>query len=85
MNNNNYYYKASIRKSEIVHFVALFRSIEDNIAFDRIENPKENIFEFFVSKDTIVRFLEIMELLLKNNIILSYWQEEIKNSSIINC
>ena len=76
------YYRAQIKKEEIVHFVALFRSIEDGIAFERIENPLENIFEFFVIQECENRFIEIMELFLHNSIVLWYKKNEIENSSI---
>ena len=76
------YYRAQIKKEEIVHFVALFRSIEDGIAFERIENPIENIFEFFVIQECENRFIEIMELFLHNHIVLWYKKNEIENSSI---
>lgn len=80
--NDTLYYRAKIKKEEIVHFVALFRSIEDGIAFERIENPKENIFEFFVVFEAKKRFEEIMELFLQKNIIEYYHQDLLFHSSL---
>lgn len=76
------YYRAQIKKEEIVHFVALFRSIEDGIAFERIHNPINNIFEFFVAPNCEDRFVEIMTLFLKHDIILLYEKNQIENSSL---
>lgn len=84
MNNECFYFRAKIKKNEIVHFVALFRSIEDGIAFERIENPNDNIFEFFVVPGAENRFREIMDLFLKYEIIQSYYQDILINSSIMN-
>jgi hypothetical protein len=79
---NSIYYRAKIKKEEIVHFIALFRSIEDGIAFERIENPIENIFEFFVVLQAKDRFEEIMDLFLQQNIIEDYYQDLLYNSSL---
>lgn len=76
------YYRAKIKKEEIVHFVALFRSIEDGIAFERIENPVENIFEFFVIPIAKKRFIEIMDFFLEHNIIENYYQFNLCHSSL---
>ncbi len=76
------YYRAKIKKEEIVHFVALFRSFEDGIAFERIENPTDNTFEFFVVDSCENLFKEIMEMFLKNNIIESYYKDNLINSSV---
>jgi hypothetical protein len=76
------YFRACIEKTEIVHFVALFRSVEDGIAFERIDNPVDNIFEFFVAPAAKDRFIEIMNLFLKENIIISYEQCSISESSL---
>lgn len=65
-----------------MHFIALFRSIEDGIAFDRIEHPKSDIFEFFVAAGCQTKFIEIMELFLKQNIIEYYSQESLEYSSL---
>lgn len=78
------YYRAKIKKEEIVHFVALFRSIEDGIAFERIENPIENIFEFFVVPGAKDRFQEIMNLFLQLNIIENYYQDILCHSSLFH-
>jgi hypothetical protein len=79
---NSLYYRATIIKEEIVHFVALFRSIEDGIAFERIENPVENIFEFFVVFEAKERFEEIMNLFLLEGIIENYHEDFLCNSSL---
>jgi hypothetical protein len=79
---NSLYYRAQIKKNEIVHFVALFRSIEDGIAFERIENPKDCIFEFFLADGCEERFIEIMELFLKHNIIENYYRSLLSHSSL---
>lgn len=76
------YFRAKIEKEQVVHFVGLFRSIEDHIAFDRIEKPAEHIFEFFVPIEAKNRFIEIMNLLYKKNIILWFKEEDIQKSSL---
>ena len=75
------YFRAKIKKEQVVHFIGLFRSIEDHIAFDRIEKPAEHIFEFFVPTEAKNRFIEIMDLFYHQNIILWYKERDIKESS----
>jgi hypothetical protein len=76
------YFRAKIEKEQVVHFVGLFRSIEDHIAFDRIEKPAEHIFEFFVPIEAKNRFIEIMDLFYHTNIITWYKERDIKESSL---
>jgi hypothetical protein len=67
--NNCLYFNAHIPKEQIIYFVALLRSMDDNIVFDRIEDSKSNIFEFFVPEKTEIRFKELMTVLQENGYI----------------
>ena len=69
MKNNSFYYQAKIEKQNVVNFIYLLRSIEDNICFDRCLKKNNSIFEFFVTEGMNFRFLEIMNIFLKMNLI----------------
>lgn len=79
---NSLYFKAYIKREQVVHFIGLLRSMEDNIVFDRIENPETNIWEFFVSVNAKDRFCQIMDLLTQQELVLWYREESIKKSSL---
>lgn len=83
-NYNCLYYQAYIEKKKILYFVALLRSIDDNIVFDRIEDPKSNIFEFFVPQKNEVRFIEIMNVLKINSYLQWFRKTPINESSLYN-
>jgi hypothetical protein len=80
--NNCLYYTAHIPKEQIIHFVALLRSMDDNIVFDRIEDAKTNIFEFFVPEKTKIRFEELINTLQKNGYIDWLKEMNIEQSSL---
>lgn len=82
MKENCLYYRAKIERNKVVIFTAILRSIEDNLAFDRIENKTTEIFEFFVPFGMNNRFNEIMKMFILNDIISNYYKENIEKSSI---
>ena len=76
------YYQAYIPSHLVVSFTALFRSMEDHLAFERIDNKHSHIFEFFVPSGMENRFLDVMDILQKEKLCERYWKENIDNSSI---
>jgi hypothetical protein len=82
INDDTVYFVAYIEKTKVVNFIAIFRSIEDNMAFDRTINKNESIFEFFVPIKMKERFLEVMNMFLNINLVISFKEEEIINSSL---
>jgi hypothetical protein len=76
------YFVAQIEKSKVVNFVALLRAVEDNMAFDRTVNKTDSIFEFFVPIGMKDRFLEIMKIFSKMNLVSSFKEDKIQKSSL---
>lgn len=77
-----YYIRVKLYKESIITFVSLLRSIEDNIIFDRTERPKENIFELFVVNQGIHITEKILNLFMKQKIIINWNYYPIENSSL---
>lgn len=76
------YIRVKLERSKIITFVSLLKSIEDNIVFDRIENPKEYIFELFGITEEVILLEKILQLFLKKNIIQHWTYCNISESSI---
>lgn len=79
---NSVYFQAHIEKKKIVMFVGLLRSIEDNLCFERIEDPRNNIFEFFVSSQSKKEFIEIMDLFFQKDLVIWYKEKDMSESSL---
>lgn len=77
-----YYIRVKLYKESIITFVSLLRSIEDNIIFDRTERPKENIFELFVVNQGVHITEKILNLFMKQKIIINWNYYPIENSSL---
>lgn len=83
MNNCCLYFKARIPKAETVRFAALFRSMEDNFAFDRTEDSINGIFEFYVPKEYGSRFILAMNILKDENLVIEWWEDRIEDSLVM--
>ncbi len=64
------YYQARVTEKESWFLVALLRSFE-HLAFDRTYDKSTATFEFFVPHDNERIFLELLEYLKKQGVILS--------------
>ncbi len=76
------YFKALVPPASTVRFVALFRSIEDNYAFDRTECAAKGIFEFYVPfgfRDSFIKFITLFQ---EKGLVLEWWEEPINTSSM---
>ncbi len=75
---NNYclYYVAKVKRELCWVLSSALRGTE-NIAFDRALDKTESTFEFFVPKDTLKPFLQVMDYLTKQGVII--WLEEREN------
>jgi hypothetical protein len=69
------YYTAQIKRERAWLLSSVMRGTE-HVAFDRCINKQEAIFEFFVPKDTESIFLEAMDYLKKEGVLLSLKKEE---------
>jgi hypothetical protein len=76
------YFTACIGKADVVRFVSLLRSIEDNCMFDRTFDKTNSSLEFFVPKKMVNRFLEMMYIMQSENLIKSFNKKNISESSI---
>ena len=68
LSNGCLYYRIFIEKQNVIYFISLIRSMEDSMCFERIENKSSNIFEFFVPIGMNKKFLEIINILEKENL-----------------
>ncbi|TXG76040.1 hypothetical protein E6Q11_05515 [Candidatus Dojkabacteria bacterium] len=60
------YYRVFLKdQKSIVFFVAILRSLHENLVFDRIEKKKEYTFELFLNQSGEAELLEILKLLIK--------------------
>jgi hypothetical protein len=76
------YYRVKIEKKEkIVFFVAILRSLHDNLLFDRTEKKESLVFECFLTAEGEREFIKIINYLLKKNIIFNYEKRNITESS----
>jgi hypothetical protein len=82
MASNCLYFIACIERKKVVTFIALLRSIEDHLVFDRTIDKVNSIFEFFVPIGMVKRFIFIMEIFKKNKIIEYFEEKKIEDSSI---
>jgi hypothetical protein len=82
MNNQCLYYHAYIQPLCVVSFTGIFRSLEDHLAFERIENKKSHIFEFFVPIDMEARFIQIMSVLHEKKLCDWFIKKNILESSL---
>ncbi len=64
------YYVASLERSRCWFLASALRGTE-HIAFDRALDAKKSIFEFFVPEATESVFLEIMQYMQKEGVVLS--------------
>ncbi len=69
------YYVAAVEKKRCWFLAATLRGTE-HVAFDRCIDKEKSIFEFFVPHDMRTVFLEVMEYLKKDGVILSLEQRE---------
>jgi len=65
------YFQAEVKKDHILLLTSILRSCE-YLAFDRTIDVKNNVFEFFVPKDSEKEFLSLMEYFRKNNVISTF-------------
>ena len=80
-NRNDYclYYVAKVKRELCWVLSSALRGTE-NVAFDRALDKVESTFEFFVPKDMQKPFLQVMDYLIKQEVII--WLEEHKNRLI---
>ena len=81
---NCLYYRAKIKKENVVIFTYLLKSLEDHLCFDRTEEKDKSIFEFFVPNGMNTRFLEIIKILENENLIEDLILKDIEESSLLN-
>jgi hypothetical protein len=62
------YYQAHVQRSECWFLVAVLKSWE-HVAFDRTVNVELSIFEFFVPVAMEERFLQLMQLMIRKNVL----------------
>ena len=82
INNDILYFRVKVEAENVVLFVSILRSIEDNLAFDRVEDKVNSVFEFFVTNGMRSRFYEIIDNFKEELLVEDYWQENIENSSL---
>lgn len=73
--NYSLYYVAQVERSQCWFLTAVVRGTE-YICFDRAIDKHESIFEFFVTPGLENVFIEVMEYLKKEAVILSYQKKE---------
>lgn len=78
------YYRAKIKKENVVIFTYLLKSLEDHLCFDRTEEKDKSIFEFFVPNSMNERFLEIINILKNENLVEDLTLKNIEESSLLN-
>jgi hypothetical protein len=71
-----YYFSAKIAKENVVTVIALLRSSEDNLCFDRCFDKENSLFEFFVTEGMKKRFIEIINFFEKNNLIKDFSEKK---------
>jgi hypothetical protein len=69
------YYQARVQREKCWFLVAVLRSFE-HLAFDRTLDVDQSIFEFFVPASTEDTFVELMEYLQQQGIILEVHKME---------
>jgi len=82
--NSMSYFQCSVHPKKMVLFTSLFRSIEDHFAFDRVEDKKEHIVELFVPIKLKNTATAIIITLHKENLIDSWKEGKILDSSLYN-
>jgi hypothetical protein len=65
------YYQAQVVRPQVWFFVAILRSF-DHVVFDRTHNVADSVFEFFVPAKMEPSFLEIMRVLQKEGVVLTF-------------
>lgn len=69
------YYVGKVERSKAWMLSSVMRGTE-HVAFDRTINKVDSTFEFFVPKDTEIIFLQAMEYLKKEGVLLSLEKQE---------
>lgn len=70
-----YYFNAKIKKENVVTFIAILRSCEDNLCFDRCFDKENSNFEFFVTEGMREKFLKIFSYFEKEKIIFDFYEK----------
>lgn len=66
-----YYYQATLDRPKSWFLVAVLRSFE-HLAFDRTLNKEESRFEFFVPENNVEYFLEVMEYMVQEGVVIEF-------------
>ena len=69
----SYYFVGRVERSKVWVLVSAVRATE-HVCFDRTLDVAESIFEFFVSPSMVSVFLEVMDYLKKERVLLSLEQ-----------